>query len=311
MSHGWRGTAFPYVTWLMWHYHGDTAVIARTLPQLTGYMAFHAIQYDKTADSGFKGYWESCIAGWTVVGPVSRCSLMTAFAYVNELRLMAEMTAAVGEAELSSAYRANHSARLLTFHASFYNKTTATYGHDTLDDLAMSRWLGAPPTPELAAAVAAQLAGKVEEQLGIVNPNSSAVAEGTATSTSLGPVSFPFSFFLFPLFLSPLLSPVTRFRPSPPPAPWGLLFVVSMPVGCGLLLKIRCHATHRIHAWYYPCMLGTTMPESRSATSAGTAMSGGVGVRYLYEALARSGHADVALQLAMRKTYPSFGYMVG
>jgi alpha-L-rhamnosidase len=218
-GHANWGTAFPYVTWLVWWYHGDTAVITRTLSQLNEYMAFHAVQYDKTSQNGFKNYWGSCIHGWTVVGPVSECSLMTAFAYVNELRLMAEMAAAVGDTELSSAYQANHTARLAIFHTSFYSNTTGdeSYGADTLDDLAMSLWLDAPPTPGIKTAIAARLRAKVEEQLGIVNPNSSAVAHGTA-------------------------------------------------------------------------------------------MSGGVGVRYLYEALSRNGHTDVALRLAMRKTYPSYGY---
>ena len=36
---------------------------------------------------------------------------------------------------------------------------------------------------------------------------------------------------------------------------------------------------------------------------------GGVGLVYLFEALAGSGHADTALRLALKTSYPSFGYM--
>jgi hypothetical protein len=211
------GTAFTYVTWLLWHYHGDTAVITRTLPQLELRMAFLEGNYNKTASSGLKNYWPACISGWTVVGPVSECSLMTAFPYVNELRMMAEMMEAIGDAS-SVVYRTRYEARLATFHSSFYHANTSSYGHDTLDDLGMALWLDAAPTPDIRAAVASRLAAKVEEQLGIVNPNSSSVAPGTA-------------------------------------------------------------------------------------------MSGGVGVRYLYEALGRTNYTDVALRLAMRKTFPSYGYM--
>jgi hypothetical protein len=36
---------------------------------------------------------------------------------------------------------------------------------------------------------------------------------------------------------------------------------------------------------------------------------GGVGVTYLFEALAQNGHADTALRLALKTSFPSFGYM--
>ena len=35
---------------------------------------------------------------------------------------------------------------------------------------------------------------------------------------------------------------------------------------------------------------------------------GGVGLVYLFEALAGSGHADTALRLALKTSYPSYGY---
>ena len=81
-GHAQWGTAFTYIAWLLWHYHGDTSVITRTLPQLELRMAFLEQLYNKTANTGLKDFWPSCISGWTVVGPVSECSLMTSFVYV-------------------------------------------------------------------------------------------------------------------------------------------------------------------------------------------------------------------------------------
>lgn len=96
------GGAFVTVPWTLWHHYGDTDVIRRNLPQLEAYMAFLEVQYDKTAGTGLKNFWPACLTWWIVIGPQPSCSLSTAFGYVNNLRMMAEMTEAINAASAST-----------------------------------------------------------------------------------------------------------------------------------------------------------------------------------------------------------------
>jgi hypothetical protein len=89
---------------------------------------------------------------------------MTGFGYVNDYRLMAEMTAAIG-APSAARYAALFKARLAEFHSAFFHPNNSTYGHGTQSELAMALWLGAPPTTAIETAVAANLAAEIKAMI--------------------------------------------------------------------------------------------------------------------------------------------------
>jgi alpha-L-rhamnosidase len=216
-GHSNWGTGFPTVAWMIWHHYGDTGVIERHLPQLHQYMHFLEAQYNKTSSSGLRDFWPTCICGWITLGHVPENSLMSSFGYLNGLRMMADMTEAVGD-ESSVVYRQRFSERRGEFHNSFFHAGNASYGHGTQDEHALALWIGAPPTAEIAGAVAATLVAQIEKLI---------VKTANATSPSTKPKDVDFV--------------------------------------------------------------------------------GGVGVRYLFEALSRNGHAATALKLAMKTTWPGYG----
>jgi hypothetical protein len=218
-GHANWGTGFPTVAFMLWHHYGDIGVIARHLPQLHQYMDFLEMEYNKTSSSGLRKFWPSCICGWITLGATPLNSLMSSFGYLNGLRMMADMTEAVGDGS-STVYRRRFIERRVEFHDAFFNAANSSYGVGTQDEHALALWIGAPPTAELAGAVATTLVAQIEEMI--------AKAENAT-------------------------SPTTK--------PKGVDFV------------------------------------------------GGVGVRFLFEALARNGHAATALKLAMKTTWPGYGYM--
>ena len=161
-----------------------------------------------------------CINGWITIGKKPHCAAMTGFAYVNDLRVMAQMAAAV-TAPSAPRYAALFKARLAEYHEAFFKPENQTYGFGTQSELAMALWLGAPPSAPIRSAVAANLAADIEQMIEYT-------VNMTSTSASFDP---------------------------------NIDFV------------------------------------------------GGVGLVYLFEALAMSGHADTALKLALKTLYPSYGYM--
>lgn len=98
---------------------------------------------------------------------------MNAFAYVHDLQMAGDIADGLGEAADAAAFRARAAARTAEFHAAFFRAATSTYGLGTQSELAIALWLGAPPTPTIAAAVFAQLlavtaAGGGKQLAGIV-----------------------------------------------------------------------------------------------------------------------------------------------
>jgi hypothetical protein len=221
-------SGFVNMVYFVWHLHGDTAVIERNLIQLERYIRFNERIYNSSTD-GLRGFSGGCINGWITIGKKPSCNVMTGFAFVNDYRVMAEMTAAVGAAS-APRYASLFKARLREFHSAFFHAQNSTYGHGTQSELAMALWLGVPPTPAIHQAVAANLAGQIEVLIqSTANLTSEDVANGCRNSTKHCPVELNFV--------------------------------------------------------------------------------GGVGLVYLFEALARSGHASTALKLALKTSYPSYGYM--
>ena len=208
-------SGFVTMAYFVWHLHADTAVIERNLVRLERYIDFNERIYN--ASGGLQNFGGGCIAGWITIGKTPSCASMTGFGYVNDYRLMAEMTAAIG-APSASRYAALFKARLAEFHSAFFHPNSSTYGDGTQAELAMALWLGAPPSTAIETAVAANLAAEIK-----------AMISATVNLTSSDPAQINFV--------------------------------------------------------------------------------GGVGLVYLFEALAKTGHSDTALQLALKTSYPSYGYM--
>ena len=209
------GSGLVTMAYFVWHLHADTAVIEHNLIRLERYVEFNERVYN--ASGGLRNFQGGCINGWITIGQSPLCAAMTGFAYVNDYRLMAEMTAAIG-APSAARYAALFEARLTEFHSAFFNVNTSTYGHGTQSELAMALWLGAPPSATIETAVAANLAAEIKKLI------SSTV---NLTSSDAAQINFV----------------------------------------------------------------------------------GGVGLVYLFEALSKTGHSDTALQLALKTSYPSYGYM--
>lgn len=216
-GHANWASGYPWVAWLLWWLHDDATPARRELPRLEAFFEFLEASYNRTGP-GLERYWGSCISGWITLGRVPACSAMTAFAYVSDLRMMANLTSALG-APSAPMYEARFAARLAEYHSAFYHPDNASYGHGTMSELAMALWISAPPTTEIRAAVASRLAAAVE---GLI----SATTNATSTDHPKG-IDFP----------------------------------------------------------------------------------GGVGIRYLFEALAGAGYQDTALKLALKKSFPGYGYM--
>jgi len=82
---------------------------------------------------------------------------MNSFAYVHDLQMAGDIADGLGEAADAAAFRARAAQRTLEFHAAFFKPASSTYGLGTQSELSIALWLGAPPTPEIAAAVFANL----------------------------------------------------------------------------------------------------------------------------------------------------------
>ena len=111
---------------------------------------------------------------------------MTAFGYVNDLRMMADMASAV-RAPNALAYTRRFHQRLGEYHTAFFNATSGSYGHGTQSELAMALWIGAPPTDALKASVAANLARKIELMIDLTaNATSATAPAGTELAGGVG-----------------------------------------------------------------------------------------------------------------------------
>jgi alpha-L-rhamnosidase len=214
------------VAYLLWKLHGDERVISSHMQHLDDYVAFNDRVYNHS-NGGLKGFKGGCIAGWITIGRTPNCPTMTGFAYVNDLRMMAEMTAAI-DAPSAQRYARAFKERLEEYHAAFYAPGSSTYGHGTQSEQAMALWLNAPPTVAIRTAVAANLAAQIDGMI-----------DATVNATS-----------------------------------------------------------------------STAIPKCTSNETTGCLdFVGGVGLVYLFEALAQNGHGVTALRLALKTSYPSYGYM--
>ena len=166
-------TGFLTVLWLLVGREGDYATGQALYSTAARYIAFNEGYFNKSiAGCGslacFSDTWPS---EWINLGPNPNAHCFNALAYIRDVRMAADLAQWLGHADDAAAYSARAEARLAQFHSDFYHN--ATYGAGTQSELALALWLGAPPTPALAAQAFSSLLASIaaangKAQTGIV-----------------------------------------------------------------------------------------------------------------------------------------------
>ena len=168
-------TGFLTVAWQLIRLEGDRMGCRTVYGSVKRYIDFNEGQYAAAVKQcgNLSCYWRDWPQEWQQLGPDPDPSCFNSFAYIHDLQKAGDIADGLGEAADAAVFRNRAAQRIAKFHGTFYKPSSSTYGSGTQSELSVALWLGAPPTPEIAAAVFASLLDTVDkaggkQQAGIV-----------------------------------------------------------------------------------------------------------------------------------------------
>jgi len=136
-------TAYPTLLSVLQRYSGDKDVVAKHWSSLQAYIAFFDGQYKKT---GLKNFMVG-FGDWVPPPPQPKADghLVSAFSYLRDLSLYAELATAKGDTQLANQVLSQLSTLKMEFNTAFYNSNKKVYGSGLQTEIAMGLWLDAVP----------------------------------------------------------------------------------------------------------------------------------------------------------------------
>ena len=133
------GSAYPTIAWRLWQHSGDRALLRGLYPGLQRWLAFLLLQSERP---GGLHQLDAFFADWLPPPPWSAVngSLVSAYALLHDLRLLAAIAAVCDEADDAAGYGRTYARLAGEFHAAFFNASLGAYGtgEQTADVLALS-----------------------------------------------------------------------------------------------------------------------------------------------------------------------------